>query len=68
MEPLRPVVDRKLLEFVQRQTFAASDFTLTSTGVCRLNPQLARNVVREIDVSGDVEKSVGRFVTALNRR
>jgi len=68
MEPLRPVVDRKLLEFVQRQTFVAGDFTLTSTGVCRLNPQLARNVVREIDVSGDVEKSVGRFVKALNKR
>jgi len=67
MEPLRPLVDRKLLEFVQRQTFAAGDFTLASNGVCRLNPQLARNVVREIDVSGDVGESVGRFVTALNR-
>jgi CRISP-associated protein Cas1 len=65
MEPLRPVVDRKLLEFVQRQTFAAGDFTLASTGVCRLNPQLARNVVRAIDVSADVEKCVGRFVRSL---
>ncbi len=34
-------------------------------GVCRLNPQLARNVVRAIDVSGDVGKSVDRFVVAL---
>jgi len=67
MEPLRPVVDRKLLEFVQRQTFAAADFTLLSNGVCRLNPQLARNVVREINVSEDVGKYVGRFVKALNR-
>jgi CRISP-associated protein Cas1 len=68
MEPLRPVVDRKVLEFVQRQTFAPGDFTLLSNGVCRLNPQLARNVVRAIDVSGDVGKSVDRFAIALNQR
>jgi CRISP-associated protein Cas1 len=68
MEPLRPLVDRKLLDFVQRQKFAAGDFTLLSNGVCRLNPQLAQNVVLEIDVSKDVGKSVGRFVKALNRR
>ena len=68
MEPLRPVVDQKVLEFVQRHLFAAGDFTLLSNGVCRLNPQLARNVVRAIDVSGDVEKSVGRFVASLNQR
>jgi len=45
MEPLRPVVDRGVLEFVQRHEFHPSDFTLTSAGVCRLNPQLARSVV-----------------------
>ncbi len=67
MEPLRPVVDWKLLEFVQKHTFSPGDFTLLSNGVCRLNPQLARNVVRAIDVSEDVGKSVGRFVAALNQ-
>jgi CRISP-associated protein Cas1 len=45
MEPLRPVVDRGVLEFVQRHTFEPGDFTLTSAGVCRLNPQLARCVI-----------------------
>ena len=43
MEPLRPIVDRKVLEFVQQHTFAPGDFTLLQNGVCRLNPQLARN-------------------------
>jgi CRISP-associated protein Cas1 len=66
MEPLRPVVDRTILEFVKQQTFAAGDFTLLSNGVCRLNPQLARNVVRAIEISEDVQKSVGRFVRSLN--
>jgi CRISP-associated protein Cas1 len=46
MEPLRPFVDRKVLEFVQRQSFAPGDFILLDDGICRLNPQLARNVVR----------------------
>jgi CRISPR-associated protein Cas1 len=45
MEPLRPVVDRGVLEFAQRQVFEPADFTLTGEGVCRLNPELARSVV-----------------------
>ena len=68
MEPLRPIVDRKVLEFVQQHVFAPGDFTLLQNGVCRLNPQLARNVVRAIDVFVNIEKSVGRFVAALNPR
>jgi CRISP-associated protein Cas1 len=48
MEPLRPIVDRKILEFVQSRTFHAAYFTLANNGCCRLNPELARNVVRAI--------------------
>lgn len=46
MEPLRPIVDRALLQFVQRTTFSPFDFSLTPSGICRLNPQLARNIVK----------------------
>jgi CRISP-associated protein Cas1 len=46
MEPLRPIVDRGVLEFVQSQTFHPADFTIRSDGVCRLNPELARSVAR----------------------
>lgn len=66
MEPLRPVVDRRVLEFMRQQTFAPGDFVLLDDGVCRLNPQLARNVVRAIDVSADIQKCVGRFVRSLD--
>lgn len=66
MEPVRPIVDRKVLEFVQRETFEPADFVLLDDGVCRLNPQLARNVARVIDVSADVQKCVGSFVRSLN--
>lgn len=42
MEPLRPIIDRKILEFVEAQTFHPSDFTIRADGVCRLNPAMAR--------------------------
>jgi CRISP-associated protein Cas1 len=45
MEPMRPVVDRAVLGFVQKHTFSAGDVTLRDDGVCRLNPQLTRSVV-----------------------
>jgi CRISPR-associated endonuclease Cas1 len=44
MEPLRPVIDGAVLSFVQSHTFSAGDVTLRDDGVCRLNPQLARQV------------------------
>ncbi len=45
MEPLRPLVDRKVLEFVQTHMFHPGDFTIRSDGVCRLNPEMAKNIV-----------------------
>jgi hypothetical protein len=44
MEPLRPKVDSKVLDFLRSHTFSPSDFLLTSGGVVRLHPQLARIV------------------------
>lgn len=66
MEPLRPIVDRAVLGFVREETLAPGDFVLLNNGVCRLNPQLARNVVRAIDVSADVQNTVSQFVRSLN--
>ncbi len=44
MEPLRPVVDRAVLKLIAEETFSWADFQLQSDGVCRLNPELARQV------------------------
>jgi len=46
MEPRRPVVDRVLLDCVRSQTFEPADFTIRRDGVCRLNPEMARHVVK----------------------
>ncbi len=45
VEPLRPRVDRGVLDFVRSHTFAPNDFALNKQGVCRLHPQLARQMV-----------------------
>jgi CRISPR-associated protein Cas1 len=46
MEPLRPVVDRGILQLVQSERFTGADFTIQHDGVCRLNPELARRVAQ----------------------
>lgn len=46
MEPLRPQVDRLVLDLVRSHTFTPSDFILDAKGVCRLHPQLAKQVTR----------------------
>lgn len=46
MEPLQPVIDWMVLEFVQSHTFHAADFTIRSDGACRLNPEMTEQVVR----------------------
>ena len=51
MEPLRPVVDRVVLEFLLRETLTPGDFTITKEGFCRLNPQLARKIVTATSVA-----------------
>jgi CRISPR-associated endonuclease Cas1 len=51
MEPLRPVVDRLLMEFVAAERFSPGDFSISRTGLCRLHPQLARRVVQAVSRS-----------------
>ena len=44
MEPMRPVVDRAILELISETTFTGADFAIQNDRVCRLNPELARQV------------------------
>jgi CRISP-associated protein Cas1 len=48
MEPDRPNVDRKVLDFVKGHVFDPADFVIRSDGVCRLNPEMARMVVTKV--------------------
>ncbi len=46
MEPLRPQVDCLILGFMLSHTFHPNDFVLSFDGICRLHPQLAKQVAR----------------------
>ena len=48
MEPLRPIVDRQILEFARAHTFMPGDFTINQWGGCRLNPQMAKAVAGQV--------------------
>ena len=44
IEPLRPVIDAKILFMLKYHPLAPADFIIRDDGVCRLSPQLARAV------------------------
>lgn len=67
MEPLRPVVDFHVLKFGLSQIFTPGDFTINKLGGCRLNPQMARAVAKNIDLRSDVARIVGEFRNRLNK-
>jgi CRISP-associated protein Cas1 len=48
LEPMRSLVGRVVLKFAQTHTFSPGDVALRDDGVCRLNRQLARNVVGSV--------------------
>jgi len=53
MEPLRPIVDKCVLQFALENIFSPEDCTINRVGACRLNPQLARAVAKRIQIAGD---------------
>lgn len=63
MEPLRPVIDRAVIAFIRSSVFHPADFVLRSDGVCRLNPKLARRLVRDL-LSSDLDKNVFGHLTS----
>ena len=58
MEPLRPRVDRLLLDFIRTCTLASDDFILETSGLCRLHPQVARHVAQLIPSDAVVSESI----------
>jgi CRISPR-associated protein Cas1 len=65
LEPLRSQVDRLVLSFVLSYTFAPSDFILDANGVCRLHPQLARQVAGQAMTNIAVQETVSWLLEQL---
>ena len=66
MEPLRPQVDRLVLDFVRSHTFTSSDFILNTRGICRLHPQLARQVTRLMVSDTPMQKTITGVLEGLD--
>lgn len=62
IEPLRPAVDRCILEFALSNTFSPSDFVINKFGGCRLNPQLAMEVVKSVQHACVTDPTVRAFL------
>jgi CRISPR-associated protein Cas1 len=68
MEPLRPLVDRKLVEMIRSRSFAAADFFLHPSGVVRLNPKLAKYVAGNVRAEQEeIERVAGSVLEALKK-
>ena len=66
MEPLRPVVDLRTLQVVQKRALEPGDFTMRTDGVCRLNPGLAASVVRAQQTDLKAAAIVNRLAELLS--
>ena len=65
IEPIRPVVDRAILELIDTKTFTGADFSVQDDGVCRLNPEFARRVAQLSLKSFDIEVPGQILVTGV---
>ena len=65
MEPLRPLVDRKLIEMICSRSFASADFYLHPSSVVRLNPKLARYIAENIRVDLETSEQVATSIIRI---
>jgi hypothetical protein len=65
MEPLRPVVDGNTLQFALSHVFTPGDFTINRTGECRLNPQMAKQSVKQTAAFASVSALVNEALVRL---
>jgi CRISPR-associated endonuclease Cas1 len=69
MEPLRPVLDELVLDLLTERTFRKGEFHETRRGVCRLGPDLARELAYYAPQLATATAPIAeRLATALLRR
>jgi len=65
MEPLRPLMDAKVIQLLESHVFSRADFPIGSDGVVRLHSQLAR-VIAAVKLDLDiVEATISDFATQV---
>ena len=67
LEPLRPVVDGAILAFALSNVFTPENFAIICVGGCRLNPQMAMDIVNQCAVSASVAPLIQKALTLIAR-
>jgi CRISPR associated protein, Cas1 family len=68
MEPVRPIADELVLDLLENRELCRGDVVETRRGVCRLGPQLAREVARSsVLLRGSVSPHAERLASVLLR-
>jgi CRISPR-associated protein Cas1 len=67
MEPLRPAVDRAILAVALSNVFTPEDFAINQVGGCRINPQMAKQIVNQCVVSTSAAPLIQRALTLVAR-
>jgi CRISPR-associated endonuclease Cas1 len=65
MEPVRPIVDRAILKFIQKRIFSPADFISSKNGLCRVHAQLAKAIVQLGIKNEDLNPTVMGFVREI---
>ena len=65
IEPIRPLVDRVILELVRSNTFSPADFVITADGTVRLHPQLGRALVARIGAPSTIRPLIASFLAKI---
>lgn len=65
IEPLRPIIERKVFDFVSRREFVANDFILTTNGTIRLADNLLRVLTTETAISERILTGVVSWIVGL---
>jgi CRISPR-associated protein Cas1 len=65
IEPLRPIIERKVFDFISRREFGANDFILTTDGTIRLADNLLRVLIVETVINERILNCVTRWIVGL---
>lgn len=65
MEPVRPLIDQWVLQFLNRHRFKAADFADTRRGTCRISPTLTHYLAETTNKWADAVRPHGEAVARL---
>jgi CRISPR/Cas system-associated endonuclease Cas1 len=69
MEPIRPLADRLLYQFMAKTPLRVSDFFETRQGVCKVMPELASKIVPLVrSLDSDINRVVKEFASNFKPR